>query len=139
MVVKVGNLQEFMAEVLPFSDVRLSRHEIVTYSTPLEQMELCLDLMGFNEAEELVWLHHSLRLQLTPGSGEPWTEQGKAVYAAFPALGDLARTYLADHYTVRAGLYGIAQDIAPLNGHLEIARWDRESQTFVLAETEAQG
>jgi len=140
MVVKVGNLKEFMQEARPFSDVRFSQHKVDTYAAPLGYTELCLDLMGFNEMEELVWLHHSVSLQLAPGSTEPWTEHGKAVYAAYPGLVELVREYLHRHgnYIVRPGLYGVAQDIAPLNGDLEIVRWDPGTQGFVRMQTDAR-
>ena len=137
LVVKVGNLKEFMQEVQPFSDVRVSSHEEIRYANPVGYTTLCLDVMGLNEMEELIWLRHSVELQLGPGSSEPWTDLGKAVYAAYPGLVDLVRAYLAEHYSVRPGMYGNEENIAPLGGDLEIVRWDPKTQGFVRVEVAA--
>jgi len=137
LVVKVGNLKEFMQEVQPFSDVRVSSHEEIRYANPVGYTKLCLEVMGLNEMEELIWLHHDVELQLRPGSSEPWTEHGKVVYAAYPGLVDLVRAYLAEHYSVRPGMYGVAENIMPLGGDLEIVQWDPKAQMFVRMEMSA--
>jgi hypothetical protein len=135
MVVKVGNLSEFMQEVQTYSAVRLSEHNVTEMRSPLAQVRLCLDLMGFNEGDELIWLHYNVEIHLTPGSNEPWTERDKNLVAAFPALVATVRDYLTEgSYIVRPGIYGIAQDIVPLVGKIEIVRWDSETGRFVRRE-----
>jgi hypothetical protein len=120
-----------MEEIYCWQRVRLSSHEITTRNEPISTKELCLDLQGVNPQDEIVWLHFGVILQLTPGTGEPWTEHGKAVYAAWPGLYDMVREYLeANQLTVGGGIYGISKDILPLYGNLENTTWDNEAGEF---------
>lgn len=138
-VIQLSTLQEFLVEVPAPADVRLTQSYITRNGGgPGATRDLCLDLMA-RRTDEIIWLHEQISLQMTPGQDEPWTENGKAVQAAFPGLIELVRAALtAQGYLVKAGRYGIPADFHPLNGQFECARWDKETQRFTAVEEVAQ-
>ena len=136
-IVQVGRLGEFLAEVTPYSDVRVMEHYSRTLQGVLNVETLALDVMGYNRAEELVWWHYGVEVQLTPGSHEPWTDHGKALAQAWPALTGLLMDYLEEGgYRIQPGRYATPNSITPLLGALEIAVWDAEAGRFARVEVE---
>ncbi len=125
MIVQVGNVSEFVREVLPDENtVRVSTWAQNEYRELFSRKTLSLDVMGFNGADELVWLHYSVEIQLSPGGNVPWNDHGRALLAAFPDLEEKVVSYLREAgYTVGPGRYAIPNTITPLNGELEIVEW----------------
>lgn len=129
-IIQIGSLQEFTTEVPP-AVVRLQDQYTVRGGCFPSKL-LRLNLFGLGQTAELIWLSDSFELSLTPGTDEPWTDQGKAVMAAFPRLKDLVAEYLTSRgYTVRPGRYATPANVTPMDGVFECACWDPAAQTFV--------
>jgi hypothetical protein len=134
-VVRLGTLEEFTAEVriprlMPGSPVepgkpvvRLHLVDRWTNGRGLPAKVLELHLQGLNDLDEIVWLMESHEITWQPDQG-PASPREQSIYDQMLRLHDLVKDHLEGlRYAVRNGSYGIHQDIQPIRGHFECARW----------------
>jgi hypothetical protein len=136
-VIRVGNLEEFTAEIpipraMPGSPieprppvVRLSLTELVinrsTGSLPSKRIEL--HLQALNDQGQIIWLMEQHRIGCMP-NGEPLS----SIEASISEGMGLLHKIVGDHlrglgYDVRPGSFGLPKNIEPVSGHFECAIW----------------
>jgi hypothetical protein len=134
-VVRLGNLEEFIAEVpipppgsatsqtLGKPVVRLHLVDRLTKGHGLPAKVLELHLQGMNDLGEIVWLMESHEIIWLPDQG-PATLREQSIYEQMLRLRDLVQDHLEGlGYAVRNGSYGLHKDIQPIRGEFECARW----------------
>jgi len=131
-IIRLGDLQEFEAEVPTGSIVRLSlthRDQMKPNSLPSRTLEL--HLQGRNDKDDILWLMESHKITWLP-QGPPQSRE-ESISNGMLDLKALVTSYLEGRgYQVRAGSYGIDKDIEPVNGQFECARWSKneDDQTW---------
>jgi hypothetical protein len=134
-VVRLGNLEEFTAEVrisppgratsqtLGKPVVRLHLVDRSSNGRGLPAKVLELHLQGLNDVGEIVWLMESHEITWLPDQG-PATPREQSIYEQMLRLRDLVKDHLEGlGYEVRNGSYGLHKDIQPIRGQFECARW----------------
>jgi hypothetical protein len=96
-----------------------------TFTVPAKR--ITLDLQGFNDEDELIWLSRSLTVR--------WGDEGPAMSddrGRYDGMNELRRIVLARlealGYRVRPGRYVLPKDVVPLNGYFDCAEWYRNEQ-----------
>lgn len=135
-VVRVTSLVDFCAEVPPTPTHRQGDSSPIARisNTRLEGQRsalLTLSLQAVNPHGEIVWLaeaHHASWLY-----GKPFGPEAESLHAGMGDLERLVRDWLAAQgYVIRAGDYGLPDNIKPLAAQFECARWvkDEATQTY---------
>jgi len=155
-ILQLNSLQEFQTEIpLPPSPchpelvegpapspsapiLRLSLTESSRPGNSLPTKDLNLDLMGVNDAGEIVWLHHSKAVMFTAEG--PAFGRDATIYAGMQTMYDLVLAHLTHlGYQVRGRRYAIPTDLRPLRAHFECVRWEKDnddSYRVTAAETD---
>jgi hypothetical protein len=139
-IVRVSDLSEFTAEVRKELPLRLTLTERwVQSQIPMKELEL--HLQGRNDLGEIVWLMESHRVVwLTKG---PEIPRDESVHSGMLELQRIVREHLEDRkYKIRPGSYGLADNIRPINGRFEIAKWKKvgdDLETWVVVPLDQNG
>jgi hypothetical protein len=146
LIVKASSIKQFLDEIGPPDNgfgipttVRISTNESSNGNRIAVIKDVGIDVQTIsyeNGRQIILWFHHGFRIDFGPRGDQPWTEHDKAIYAAMDELEQMLREHFANMgYDVRGGLYGIPEDIKPLNGDLsDLVAWDSVTLTFVYTE-----
>lgn len=139
-VLIVGDLAGFQAEVPAPATVRLFASEETEHGQMITWIKAKIDLMGFNEAGELVWLNWFALFQQSPYNREFIHPEYASMYNQLPAMRNAIREYLTHcGYTVKEGIYALDKNLKAIKGTFECVTWVKEGDTWRLAGNEEAG
>jgi hypothetical protein len=137
-VVTVPSFSDFVAEVTPTEPsvaVRLvlsERYDPERYgagerSFSVPAKSITLDLQGFDERGELVWLSRSITVRW--GDGEPALAEDQDRYEGMAELARIVRERLEKlGYQVLPGRYLLPKDCLAIGGYFDCAEWYRDQE-----------
>jgi hypothetical protein len=95
-------------------------------------VEVTLDLQGFNDCHELVWLSKSVTIAGFRRNGSFADPQKQARYEAMNDLQRIVEEQLeARGIQVRPGRHVLPDDHLPINGIFECAEWYEDEEEFI--------
>jgi hypothetical protein len=135
-VVTVPSFGDFVAETTITSDstpaARIVLGEKMRQHNRLPIVEVTLDLQGFNDCHELVWLSKSVTIAGFRRNGSFADPQKQARYEAMNDLQRIVEEQLeARGIQVRPGRHVLPDDHLPINGIFECAEWYEDEEEFI--------